>query len=454
MNIDWPDTASARAARNACARIQNAGFQAWITGGAVRNLLIGIPPKDFDIATSATPEELEGLFAKTILVGKQFGTVVVIQDRHAIETTTFRQEGPYPDGRHPAWIQPGSLETDAQRRDFTVNALYFDPIQQRLQDPTNGIQDLHAKLLRAVGDPNQRFQEDHLRILRLVRFSAQIGFGIETETAEAARQNAHHLPRVSAERIGQELDRAWHTPSPVTALDLLSAMGLLPIILPEVEAMKAVPQPPQFHPEGDVYLHTRGCIAELSNAPADLVWAALLHDVGKPRTFQLDDSEAPPRIRFHQHELVGAQMTREILRRLRFPNRRIDRVANLVRDHMKFRCAPEMRPGKLKVLLSRPTIDLALELFRIDCLASARDLDTYHLLMTKRTEMESAPPIAPPFLTGADLISAGLTPGPRFSCILKDARNLQLDGQLESKPAALEWLRNTIETYQGPPGDA
>ncbi|MDD8043308.1 MAG: CCA tRNA nucleotidyltransferase [Verrucomicrobiota bacterium] len=453
MNFEWPDSSPARAARDACARIQNAGCQAWIAGGAVRNILIGIPPKDFDIATSATPETLEGLFAKTILVGKQFGTVVLIQDGHAIETTTFRQEGPYPDGRHPAWIRPGSLETDAHRRDFTVNALYFDPIHQRLQDPTNGIQDLQAGVLRAVGDPNQRFLEDHLRILRLVRFSAQLGFSIAPETAEAARQSAHHLPRVSAERIGQELDRAWDTPSPVTALDLLSSLGLLPIILPEVEAMKGVQQPPQFHPEGDVFAHTRGCIAELSNAPADLVWAALLHDVGKPRTFQLDHSETPPRIRFHQHELVGAQMTREILRRLRYSNRRIDRIANLVRDHMKFRNVPEMRPGKLKVLLSRPTIDLALELFRTDCVASARGLDTYHFLMAKRSEMESAPPIAPPFLTGDDLISAGLAPSPLFSRILKEARNLQLDGRLESKPAALQWLQQTIETLHPSPGD-
>jgi poly(A) polymerase len=447
-----PDTPVARSVKNACARIQQAGHDAMITGGAVRDLLMGKTPKDFDIATSAMPEELEGLFSHTVSVGKKFGTIILIHENQSIETTTFRKEGPYPDGRHPAWIRPGTLETDAMRRDFTINALYLDPVREKLFDPVDGKRDIESKILRSIGRPSDRFQEDHLRILRLVRFSAQLGFDVDPDTAEAAGRLAPLVARVSAERIAQELDRAWESPRPVKALDMLSDFGLLRVLLPEVEAMKGVQQPPEFHPEGDVYTHTRLLIVQLSNAPADLVWGALLHDIGKPPTFSLDHSSNPPRIRFNRHDMVGAQMTRAILERFRFSRKRIDRIVGLVKQHMRLRSAPEMRKGKLSELLDRPNIDMEMELHRIDCLAASGKLDAYDFLQNQKQQKESEPPVPPPFLTGRDLIDQGLSPGPIFSPLLNEARALQLDEVLQSREEAISWLRQKIEKLPESPG--
>ena len=349
-------------------RLQEAGHAAYFAGGCVRDQLRGAPPHDFDVATSARPEQVEALFPKrSDLVGKSFGVVIVRERSAFIEVATFRRDGVYADGRHPESVEFTTAEEDAQRRDFTVNALFWDPVQDRILDYVGGRADLEAKLLRAVGEPAKRFEEDKLRLLRAVRFASNLGFRIEACTWEAICRCAPQIESVSAERIRDELTKWLCGKDPACGLDLLDQSGLLARLLPEVAAQKGVDQPPEFHPEGDVFAHVRLMLTHLCDADPILAWSVLLHDIGKPPTRTVDETG---RIRFNGHESKGAQMAEELLTRLRFSNAQSAAICACVLNHMTFKDVPQMRTATLKRLLGRETILPELELHRIDCLSS------------------------------------------------------------------------------------
>ena len=358
-------------------RLREAGHTAYFNGGCVRDMVRGVEPHDYDIATSATPEQVQQLFPKTVPVGAQFGVVLVLDGGHQFEVATFRTDQAYVDGRRPTSVRYGSPEEDAQRRDFTINGLFYDPIEDRVIDFVNGRADIERKLVRTIGEARQRFTEDKLRLLRCVRFAANLGYDIEPATFEAVKEMAAQIQVVSAERIRDELIKTLTRSHAGRGLELLRASGLLAEILPEIAVMQGVEQPPEFHPEGDVFVHTRMMLDALPPHPSvTLAFAVLLHDVGKPPTFE----RAPDRIRFNEHDRVGAELAETILRRLRFSNDEIERIVLCVREHMRFQFVKEMRPAKLKRILARKTFPDELELHRIDCAASHRNLENYEFL--------------------------------------------------------------------------
>lgn len=414
------------------------GHEALFAGGCVRDHLRGVEPHDYDVATDAHPDRVAELFpGRSDLVGKSFGVVIVREGGHAIEVATFRQDGPYSDGRHPSSVTFADAEGDALRRDFTVNALFWDPLSDEIRDYVGGRADLEARLLRAVGDPGKRFDEDRLRMLRAVRFAANLGFEVEAGTWAALRERAGGILAVSAERIREELTR-WLTGSdPARGLDLMDGCGLLEVLLPEVAAQKGVDQPPQFHPEGDVYTHVRLMLGKLSGAGEVLAWGVLLHDIGKVQTRSVDRDG---RIRFNGHEVVGERMAREVLARLRFSNAKADAICACIGNHMTFKDAPEMRASTLKRLLARETFEDELELHRIDCLASHGDLSIYEFLLARRAELSAEMLKPEPFLSGRDVLDRGVAAGPRVGALLREAYELQLDGKLRDRDVALAWL--------------
>ncbi|WP_231363793.1 CCA tRNA nucleotidyltransferase [Verrucomicrobium sp. 3C] len=423
-------------------RLQEAGNIAYFAGGCVRDRLLGHESHDIDIATTATPEEVQRLFPQaTGLHGKAFGVVRVPSGDYSFEVATFRRDIGTRDARHPDRVVFAHPAEDAYRRDFTINALFYDPVSERLIDYVGGQLDLVERKLRAVGNPSQRFSEDKLRLLRAVRFAANLGFAIETETWLALQAQAVTVSLVSIERIRDELDRIWSGAAPAQGLDLLDRSGLLAQILPEVSALHGVEQPKEFHPEGDVFVHTRLLLDQLHHAPLPLAWSALLHDVGKPITRKADPSG---RIRFFEHEVVGARMADRILSRLRQPNSLIEAVVAMVANHMAFKDAREMRPATLKRLLARATFPLELELHRIDCLACHGDLSIYEFLHSKLEELPPSDISPPRLLTGHDLIALGLGPGPRLGSLLEAIRESQLNGQIRTREQALELAERLI----------
>ncbi|HVE17320.1 MAG TPA: CCA tRNA nucleotidyltransferase [Chthoniobacterales bacterium] len=425
-------------ARRIVDTLRTAGHEAYFAGGCVRDLLLGSSPQDYDIATSARPEQVEGLFRRTVAVGAQFGVIVVVEDGHEFEVATFRADGDYLDGRRPESVTFSTAEGDALRRDFTINGLFFDPTEERVLDFVGGRSDLDAGLIRAIGDPAQRFEEDKLRVLRGVRFAARFNFKIAPATWEAICAGASRIHVVSAERIRDELVKILTHPSRLRGFDLLDQSGLLRELLPEVETLKGCEQPPEFHPEGDVFVHTRIMLEMLPpNASLPLVLGVLFHDLGKPPTFQRDETG---RIRFNGHEYVSADITQKIMTRLRFSNAEIAATDALVRNHMAFKDVQDMRVAKLKRFLARETIDDELELHRVDCGSSHGMLDNYDFLLAKREEFASEPLIPPPLLTGHDLIALGWKPGPQFKQTLDTVQTLQLEGALRSRDEALAWL--------------
>lgn len=421
-------------------RLREHGHCAYFAGGAVRDLLLGREISDIDIATSAAPEDVEGLFSRTLLVGKQFGVVVVVQGEVRYEVTTFRQEGPYLDGRHPSSVTPADAETDARRRDFTVNALFLDPLAEKVIDFVGGREDLKARIIRTVGPPRERFEEDKLRILRAVRFACQLDFDIEAQTYRAVQEMAPAITQVSWERIRDELLKILTGPAPGRGLQLLLDSGVLSRILPEVAAMRGVPQPPQFHPEGDVFEHTRLMLEKARQPSPTLALGILLHDVGKPPTFQEKE-----RIRFDGHAEVGAEMAREICRRLRLSNEITEQVVDLVRHHLRFIHVQEMRESTLKRFLRKENFAEHLELHRLDCLSSHRDLSSYHFCLQKLEELSKEQIRPEPLLNGHDLIALGFRPGPIFSRILEAVEEEQLEGRLQTRQQALEWVRRHFQ---------
>ena len=429
-------------------RLREAGHVAYFNGGCVRDMVRGVAPQDIDIATSATPEQVQALFTRTVPVGAAFGVVLIIENGHQFEVATFRSDDAYVDGRRPTSVRYGSPEEDARRRDFTINGLFFDPLADQIIDYVGGRTDIERKLVRTIGEPQDRFTEDKLRLLRCVRFAANLGYDIEPATFDAVKQMAAEIQVVSAERIRDELIKVLTRPHAGRGLELLEASGLLREILPEIAAMKGVEQPPEFHPEGDVFTHTALMLDRLPPNPSVvLAFAVLLHDVGKPPTFE----RAPDRIRFSEHDRVGAEMAENILRRLRFSNDQIEKIVICVREHMRFQFVKEMRAAKLKRILARETFPDELELHRIDCASSHRNLENYEFLKTKVAEMPPEVVKPAPLLTGHDLLALGLKPGPAVGRILREAEELQLEERLQSREDALAFAKSRVTVAQTPP---
>jgi poly(A) polymerase len=426
------------------------GFQAYLVGGCVRDLLLQREPKDYDVATDATPDEVMNIFPETYAVGAQFGVVLVpapedassnasTPGSHAVEVATFRSDIGYSDGRHPDEVRfSRDPREDVARRDFTINGMLLDPVSDGVLDLVGGREDLKAGLIRTIGEPERRFAEDKLRMLRAVRFAARFEYQIEPSTFAAIQQFAHEIKAVSRERVRDELTRMLTEGHARRAFLLLDESGLLKHILPDISAMKGVAQPPEFHPEGDVFVHTLLLLENLPNpCPLTLAWGALLHDVGKPPTFRV----APDRIRFDNHVEVGVKMAEEICRNLRFSNDDTEQILSLVDNHMRFGHATRMKESTMKRFLRLPAFDEHLALHRADCLASHRNLSTYEFVQQKRAEIPPEKIRPSPLVTGDDLIAAGHAPGPKFREILNAVEDAQLEGRLPSRDAALEFVR-------------
>jgi poly(A) polymerase len=419
-----------------------------LVGGCVRDLLLGREPEDYDIATNATSEEVARHFEKVILVGASFGVIIVVQDGVHIEVATFREEIGYSDRRRPDNVRVSDAEHDAKRRDFTLNGLYLNPPTGEILDYVGGQADLKNRILRAIGEPAERFNEDALRLLRAVRFASSLDFEIEENTWSAVRTNAELIRHVSSERIREELIKGLTRAHPSRFLELLSRSGLLEIILPEVHAMHGVQQPPQFHPEGDVFEHTKLVLQNLPANPSPaLALAALLHDVGKPPTATFTD-----RIRFNNHHHVGAEMADEICRRLACSNELREQVVAMVERHMRFVDFPDMRTSTMRKFLSSPFIEDELQLHRADCLGCFNDLDTYQLATSKLTELredqETQGALPKAMVTGRDLINLGLQPGPDFSVILQRLYDEQLEERFADRDEALAYVRDNLDALQ------
>jgi putative nucleotidyltransferase with HDIG domain len=435
-------------------RMRKQGFQAYLVGGCVRDLLLKREPADYDIATSATPAQVMEIFPDTYAVGVKFGVVLVplpdeqresgggenaLPKARAVEVATFRSDLGYSDGRRPDEVRfSQDPREDVARRDFTINGMMLDPVSGEVLDFVGGCRDLEAGLIRAIGDPERRFSEDKLRMLRAVRFAARFGYAIEAGTLAAIQHFAHEIRVVSRERVRDELTRMLTEAHARRAFLLLDESGLLKEVLPEISAMKGVEQPPEFHPEGDVFAHTLLLLENLPHpCPSILAWGALLHDVGKPATFRV----APDRIRFDNHVDVGVKIAEKICEQLRFSNHDAAQVLALVDNHMRFGHVTRMKESTLKKFLRMPNFDEHLALHRADSLASHRNLSTYELIRKKLAEIppEKIRPAA--LVTGDDLIAAGYAPGPRFREILDAVEDAQLEGRLLSHDAAVEFIR-------------
>ncbi len=427
----------AQTAFTIASRLKAEGFIAYFAGGCVRDFLMNAEPQDFDIATTALPEDVERLFPKTIAVGKQFGVILVVEGERSYEVATFRKEGGYYDGRHPTKVEFTVPKEDAIRRDFTVNGLFYDPFEKKVLDFVNGQADIKNRMIRAIGNPKERFEEDKLRLLRAVRFASSLQFEIETNTWNAVKELAPKITEVSPERIRDEIVKILTRPNPAAGFRLLSESGLMKVILPEIELMKGVEQQPEYHPEGDVYVHTMLLLEKLKNPSLVLALSALFHDVAKPQTFAVRDG----RITFYEHAHLGAKMTKVIMKRLRFSNDEIDSVSECVENHMKFADVQKMRSGKLKIFVSRPTFDTEMELHRIDCQSCHGMLDNYYFLKEKLKEYAAEQLKPKPLISGHDLMALGINPGPAMKPLLEEIYILQLEGELKSKEDALIWVK-------------
>ena len=417
-------------------RLRDAGYESWLVGGSVRDQLLGRESADFDLTTNAEPNRLLELFPEAIRVGAHFGVVLVRADGSEVQVATYRSDAPYSDGRHPDQV---TYETDVRkdvlRRDFTVNALLEDPFTGKVLDYTGGMEDLESRTLRAIGDPVERFREDHLRMLRAVRFAAKLNFTIEEGTLAAIRQEAASIGHISAERIREELNRIFTEGHARRGLELLDETRLLLILLPEVAAMKGVPQPPEYHPEGDVWVHTLMLMDGLTDASVTLAWGALLHDVGKPPSLRLAE-----RIRFDGHVEEGVRLAGDILRRLRFSTAETDQILALVANHMRFMDAPRMKESTFKRFLRLPDFEEHLELHRLDCMASHGGLDNYEYVKQRRELLppEQLRPI--PLIRGGDLQQLGYKEGPQYRDMLEAIEEAQLSGEITSRDEALALL--------------
>ena len=416
-------------------KLAQAGHVAVYAGGCVRDALLQRTYPDVDIATSATPDQVQSLFPKASdPQGKAFGVIRLRLDDHVFEIATFRVDGPYLDGRRPSSIAFTTAKEDAQRRDFTINGMFFDPLKNELLDYVQGQADLATQQIRAIGDPLARFTEDRLRLFRAIRFAVQLGFSVEPTTWKALCTLAPDSKVISPERIRDELVKILTSPDPARGFDLLHQSGLLAVWIPELLPMRDCAQSPEHHPEGDVWVHTRLLLTHLKNPSPVLALSALLHDIGKPPTSKTDPDG---RIRFFGHEGVGARMAEEILRRLRFPNDEISAITACIANHMAFKDAPNMRVSTLKRLLARPTFLEELELHRVDCSSCHGQLDIYNFLTAKLSEFSKEEIKPKPLLTGHDLQQLGATPGPKMGKILHQLMDEQLEGKFTDRASAL-----------------
>jgi tRNA nucleotidyltransferase/poly(A) polymerase len=421
-------------------RLIAAGHEALFAGGCVRDKLLGREPKDYDIATSARPEQVIALFPGANEVGAHFGVVIAKHGGHHVEIATFRTDGSYKDGRRPESVTFSTAQEDAQRRDFTVNGLFENPETAELLDYVGGLADLKSGTLRAIGDPSTRFTEDALRLLRAVRFSTILGFEIEPTTRAAIMSCTPLLEKISPERIRDEFAKIITSPRRRAGVELLAETGLMHYIMPEFLKTIGCEQPPEWHPEGDVYTHTCIMLDMLEpDASLELCLAVMLHDIAKPPCQTFDDESQ--RIRFNGHDAMGAEMANGILHRLRFPNDVIDAVVPMVARHMQFMNVQQMRTAKLKRFMAEPTFSQEMELHRVDCGSSNGFTDNYEFLQAKAQEFATEPLIPPPLVTGRDLISLGLQPGPRFKEILEMVQTEQLEGRILDRQPALEYVK-------------
>ncbi len=445
-----PMTVEEKAADGLIEGLCRAGFTAYRVGGAVRDRLLGYPAHDVDVATDAPPQAVRELFPNTYSVGESFGVIIVHTPEGVdVEVATFRKDSEYADGRHPKEVGFSDSATDARRRDFTINAFFYDPRRVVVLDYTGGMADLRGGVVRAVGEAEGRFREDHLRMLRAVRFAAALGFSLETETEAALRRQAAAIKRISSERVMQELTRMLTGCRPAYALRMLEEYGLLEAVLPEVAGLRGVEQPPQFHPEGDVWKHTLLMLEKMAMPDPVLAWSVLLHDIGKPLTHEYTDG----RDRFPNHAPRGAEATGEILKRLKASSRWVEDTMAAVENHMNFMHVTQMRKSTLRRLLARPTFPLELELHRLDCAASHAKLDGYCYLLDKLAELADQPQLPPPLVNGHDLLAMGQKPGPKIGELLKWIEDLQLNGELEDREQALGRLRDFIEEEKASSGE-
>lgn len=427
--------------------LQKHGYKAFFAGGCVRDMIMGKESEDYDIATSALPQDIINLFEKTIPVGVQFGVVIVVKDGHSFEVATFRTEGSYSDGRHPDYVAFSTPEDDVKRRDFTINGLLYDPVKNEILDYVGGQEDISKGIIRTIGNPIERFTEDKLRMIRAARFACRFNFPIHEDTRQAIIQLAKNIHVVSAERIREELEKILTGTNPHIGIKLLDELCLLQEILPEVSSMKGVRQPENFHPEGDVFVHTLLCLSKLAPVPEQgmqnpswtLAMGVLLHDIGKTITFEELD-----RIRFNLHEKVGADMTARICDRLKTSNAEKDRIVWLVLKHLYFKDAQKMRLSKLKRLLAEEGYPELAELCRIDALASSGDLSDYRYCQEMFSKLSHEEVKPTPLINGHDLIAMGLKPGHVFKDILTKIEDEQLEGNLTTKEAAIEMAKSLI----------
>jgi len=419
--------------------LQGNGYKAYFAGGCVRDMIMGRESADYDIATNALPNDVMHLFEETIPVGVQFGVVIVLKEGHNFEVATFRTEGSYSDGRHPDYVAFSTPEDDVKRRDFTINGLLYDPIKNEMLDYVSGREDISKGIIRTIGNPIERFTEDKLRMIRAARFACRFNFPIHEETRQAIIKLARQIHVVSTERIREELEKILTSPNPHIGIRLLDEFHLLQEILPEVSGMKGVRQPENFHPEGDVFVHTLLCLSKMKNPSWTLAMGLLLHDIGKTVTFEESD-----RIRFNLHEKVGADMAANICNRLKTSNVEKERIVWLVQKHLYFKDAQKMRLSKLKRLFASDGYPELAELCRIDALSSSGDLSDYNYCQEMFSKLPQEEVKPKPLINGLDLIALGLKPGPLFREILTKIEDEQLEGNLKTKEEALEKVKSLI----------
>jgi poly(A) polymerase len=432
-------------ARRILVTLRDKGHTAYWAGGCVRDLLLGREPKDYDVATDALAAEIQSYFPRSKAVGAQFGVILVQEGAARVEVTTFRLDHDYRDGRRPSSVSfTRSPEQDVRRRDFTINGLLFDPLANLYLDFVGGRSDIEARLIRAIGSPAERFSEDKLRMLRAVRFAARLDFAIESKTFQAIREHAPEIRQIAPERVRDELNRILTEGRARRGFELLDETGLLSEILPEVARMKGVAQPPEFHPEGDVWTHTLLMIEKLENPTVPLALGTLLHDVGKPGTYRVAE-----RIRFDGHVEAGMEIAERICQRLRYSRKETEQVIALVAHHMRFRDVTRMRASTLKRFMRLEGFGEHLELHRLDCLASHRDLGNYEFVRQKEAELGEEGLRPPRLISGDDLKAAGYEPGPQFKEVLRAVENAQLEGRLSTREEALAFVEQHFPKPDG-----
>ncbi|MGE4619531.1 MAG: CCA tRNA nucleotidyltransferase [Planctomycetota bacterium] len=422
-------------------RLVEAGYRSLLAGGAVRDHLLARPAKDFDLATDALPEQVDALFDKTVLVGAQFGVVRIVVEEGEVEVATFRADIGIADGRHPESVRFTDEREDALRRDFTINGLFWDIDAGEVVDHVGGCKDLEARIIRAIGDPQERFREDRLRMMRAIRFATVLDFPIEEATWDAVMAEAGAINDVSGERIRAELENILVSAHRLRGYHLLSDSGLMQHILPEIEQMRDVRQPPEHHPEGDVFIHTGLVISHLEDPTFELALGALLHDIGKPGTFE----EAPDRIRFHGHDELGAEMAEKICERLRLSKRQQERVIYLVRRHLVFMNLPQMRLAKRYRTFEEDGFEELLELCRVDCLGSHADMSLYDECRQMWSDWKALGPPRKPLLQGRDLIEMGVQPGPAMGALLEELDDAHRESEVTDREGAIAWVKARLE---------